>query len=50
MEKPTYLSVLVILCMNPIGQSTNQANDWENPAIFAVNKEDPTTSFLFRQD
>jgi beta-galactosidase len=47
-EKPTCLSVLVILCMNLSAQSTNQVNDWENPAIFAVNKEAPrATSFPF---
>ena len=45
--KKTILSyVLVLLCIFSYGQEKNTLNDWENPAVFQINREPARATFL----
>ncbi len=46
MKNMLLLAGLLLLVLSGIAQPTASINDWENPEIFGINKEEPRATFL----
>ena len=46
MKKPILIWILGIYCACAFGQEKTAVNDWENPAVFEINREPARATFL----